>query len=1207
MRPKRLEIEGLQSFRDMQKIDFYALGETGLFGIFGPTGSGKSTVLDAITFALYGKVHRAERGTQGIINSNMNSVRVIFVFELLREGVRTEYRIERVYNRKKGNENSCEPKIVRLMQVTPEGDIPLCDKATEVSSRIEELLGLNHDDFTRAVVLPQNKFQEFLMLDNAKKREMLERIFYLEEYGRQLTDKVTRKIVSVRSRLDKVDGALSMVSDASDEALEAAGKEKKETMRLWMEVDQAAKEQEARFNEGKDIWMLLEELRLIEAAAGKLHGYDAGIQMLREELERANRAEGLQEMLARFRKLENKLLEAGAKLDRVTADLPEIQMQLEAGRIACSGNKANREMERPGLQELRTRLQDGLNLKKELAAIGKYLVDLQREKKGKTDETQKKEEANSQLQTEVIQLEKKLEEYRIACDGLSIDPEYRARVQAGERLESEISSLQNQQKDLAEKAVDMEEEMGNALLRLQNVQAALASALAELALTVQRKDAHTSNLPREMKLIQQDRDTLAHYQKILDILDMKSKDLNKMEAELREDNISVQNRKTQLQALEGEKAQAARILKDAQEELEKIEGELHLVSVWKLAEELETGHPCPVCGSCEHPHPAVSRGEEHTSDLEELRKAAMDSFQAADKAQREIDGKCLLMQEKLRQQQIQADKLTKDIAEKQQEYKQIWTGLPEELQLNDIDKLSFALKKKSSFLFSELQDRELWEKQLAELSCLEAEQKIIIAEHTNVSSGLEAGFSVHHKNRAVLEQEIQKITSQLNVKNNSYQVFLMETGLSSASDELARMVRADNKLALLQKQMEILRQQFSEKRGILEAGQRELQELKTVLVKLEMEIANQQGKKAEREDHLNVLTGGMDIDDKLNEVDKKLAFYIRQEKEDLDMIKELELKHNELDKQKVILERECSLQRESMENDGRVLKAAMIEKGFADINDVEQAMRSQEKLAGISSEIREYEKNKNTLQVKQEQLKEKIASRSITEQEWKDLQISYQQALERKNTVFAEKEIARNNYKNISEKHTQWQELSKLHHELSGKHGLYEQIQKMLKAERGSHNSFIDYIAEERLKYVAAKASDTLGHMTRNKYALELDADSGFIIRDNANGGVHRMVASLSGGETFLTALSLALALSEQIQLKGQSPLEFFFLDEGFGTLDNELLDTVIDSLERLSSKERVIGLISHVPELRARIPRRLVVTPPSMEGEGSRVSVEKG
>ena len=88
MRPKLLEIEGLQSFREKQTIDFDSLGETGLFGIFGPTGSGKSTVLDAITFVLYGKVKRAERGTQGIINTGWKTARVSFTFELFKDNIR---------------------------------------------------------------------------------------------------------------------------------------------------------------------------------------------------------------------------------------------------------------------------------------------------------------------------------------------------------------------------------------------------------------------------------------------------------------------------------------------------------------------------------------------------------------------------------------------------------------------------------------------------------------------------------------------------------------------------------------------------------------------------------------------------------------------------------------------------------------------------------------------------------------------------------------------------------------------------------------------------------------------------------------------------------------------------------------------------------------------------------------------------------------
>ena len=109
----------------------------------------------------------------------------------------------------------------------------------------------------------------------------------------------------------------------------------------------------------------------------------------------------------------------------------------------------------------------------------------------------------------------------------------------------------------------------------------------------------------------------------------------------------------------------------------------------------------------------------------------------------------------------------------------------------------------------------------------------------------------------------------------------------------------------------------------------------------------------------------------------------------------------------------------------------------------------------------------------------------------------------------------------------------------------------------------------------------------------------------NANGGVRRPVSTLSGGETFLTSLALALALSAQIQLRGQYPLQFFFLDEGFGTLDPELLETVITALERLHNDKLTVGIISHVPELRSRLPRKLIVRPAEEAGAGSQLEVE--
>ena len=100
-------------------------------------------------------------------------------------------------------------------------------------------------------------------------------------------------------------------------------------------------------------------------------------------------------------------------------------------------------------------------------------------------------------------------------------------------------------------------------------------------------------------------------------------------------------------------------------------------------------------------------------------------------------------------------------------------------------------------------------------------------------------------------------------------------------------------------------------------------------------------------------------------------------------------------------------------------------------------------------------------------------------------------------------------------------------------------------------------------------------------------------------------VKTLSGGETFLVSLSLALSLSAAICIKSLRPIEFFFLDEGFGTLDEKLVDTVMDVLGKLGKQNLTVGLISHVEELKHRIDNKILVTGAN-ETHGSRVHVER-
>ena len=142
-------------------------------------------------------------------------------------------------------------------------------------------------------------------------------------------------------------------------------------------------------------------------------------------------------------------------------------------------------------------------------------------------------------------------------------------------------------------------------------------------------------------------------------------------------------------------------------------------------------------------------------------------------------------------------------------------------------------------------------------------------------------------------------------------------------------------------------------------------------------------------------------------------------------------------------------------------------------------------------------------------------------------------------------------------------------------------------------NHFMAYVLEESMVRLADLASVELLRISDGRYRL-IPAKSGFDVIDHHNADERRSVATLSGGETFLASLALALALAGSVRdLAGSSAaarLEAIFIDEGFGALDPETLSVVLDALERLREGERMVGVISHVDELAQRIPQGLVV-----------------
>ncbi|MBI9068417.1 MAG: AAA family ATPase [Salinivirgaceae bacterium] len=139
-------------------------------------------------------------------------------------------------------------------------------------------------------------------------------------------------------------------------------------------------------------------------------------------------------------------------------------------------------------------------------------------------------------------------------------------------------------------------------------------------------------------------------------------------------------------------------------------------------------------------------------------------------------------------------------------------------------------------------------------------------------------------------------------------------------------------------------------------------------------------------------------------------------------------------------------------------------------------------------------------------------------------------------------------------------------------------------------SGFVNYISTVHLQNICQAANERFFKLTGQKLSLEISDDNNFLVRDFMNGGKTRNVKTLSGGQTFQAALSLALALADSIQNKSHSKENFFFLDEGFGSLDKEALNVVFDTLKSLRKENRIVGVISHVEEMQDEVDAHLKI-----------------
>lgn len=314
--------------------------------------------------------------------------------------------------------------------------------------------------------------------------------------------------------------------------------------------------------------------------------------------------------------------------------------------------------------------------------------------------------------------------------------------------------------------------------------------------------------------------------------------------------------------------------------------------------------------------------------------------------------------------------------------------------------------------------------------------------------------------------------------------------------------------------------------------------------------------------------------------------------------KNAETIYQALKEQKELLEKQAGEFLKVSEEKNRILKIKVAEAGFTDWFECSQYMKEVPQLEAYENDLKIYDQSVHAEEEKIKGEKEKTAGKTKPDMnDWNEKRMKLLENMKQFAAEKAEKETELKKQKETLKKLYQLKETQK---EISEKYSLVAHLWEIAQGKETGIN-LERFVLGALLDAVTEKANLRLMEMSGNRYELlrkrgersdgRKKAGLDLEVYD-ANTGRARPAATLSGGETFLASLSLALGLADVVQeYAGGVHLDAMFIDEGFGSLDSESLDLAMKTLQELKGQNRLIGLISHVGGLEERIPAKLRVT----------------
>ena len=1065
MRILELRFKNLNSLYGEWVVDFtdpqYVCN--GIFALTGPTGAGKSTILDAICLALYGATPRLGKITK-IGNEAMSRQTGECYAEVLFESQAGRFRCHweqrRARKKAEGNLQHQEHQIA-------DGDTgkPIETKKSLVGAVVEDKTGMDFDRFTRSILLAQGGFDTFLKSDVEQKSKILEQITGTGIYS-EISRRIHERQRHEREKLNILHAETSGIVILEPEQ----EKEIKENLEAQQkqEAELAAKATAT----GKAItWRTtIEELKkeilsLTDEAAG-LKADTEAFKPQRAKLEEALKAASLDGTYAWLTVLRKQQADDQISLKADTAALPELETSthtqakaLKAAEHRTQKTKAELKTAAPLIQKIRSLDQKIAQQTKAVSEVAQTCTQaaakIETDRRARVKELKKRSAAEEILES--------AEHYLKA----NAQDEWLVSGLAG--IEEQVGNLLARQREITQKETD-----------LKKVDTAVAEAIRKL-------ESATNQCSLKKRV-------------------------------LKSDTNNLQRGKDALSALLG-----AKLLREYRTEKETLLRKMaYIKKIGELEDHrtrLEDGKPCPLCGSIEHPF-------------------AEGNVPVPDAIEQEIQALTRL--------------LTK--AEDQEAAIKKLEGAETTARNN--------LHKSENLETTAANDKQAAEKRHAELKALLTE--------------LRTGFE-ELKLAAFAKLQPLGITA------------IPPSGVATLLDALKLRLQAwrerVKQQTQIEKQVAAIDSDVKRLDGVLETRVKTLTEKQENLERLKKKLADVTEERKS-------LYGDKQPDDEEGRLNKAIVDAEEAEKRARVLHTELQQKLTTAKTHVEALNKRIEQRTPELKKAQTDFLAALTAAGFPDEKLFLEARLPHEERESLSSQAKMLDNAGTELQAKQKDRKTRLATEIAKKLTYKTLEKLQPQLKEvekslqeMRDNIAALKHKLRENTaarERIKAKHTaikaqkkEYQRWAKLHLLIGSADG-----KKYRNFAQGLTFELMVAHANRQLE----KITDRYLLLRDDKQPLELN------VVDNYQAGEIRSTRNLSGGESFIVSLTLALGLSKMASRKVR--VDSLFLDEGFGTLDEETLETALETLSGLQQNGKLIGIISHVSALKERIGTQIEITP---------------